>query len=128
MLTPDRLHRVQEYLGGIVRSLESKLLAAGGAADHVNLAISLHASHAVAEALRLIKCNSTNWVRETFPPLADFAWQDGYAAFTVSTSVLPSVEKYLATQAAHHAKQSFVDELKALLRKHGIEFDESRFV
>jgi len=128
VLLPENLPRVQEYIGGILRNLDGKLLAAGGAADHAHLAASLHPSQAVADVVRTLKCNSTTWIRDTFQRAGGFAWQDGYAAFTVSKSALPQVETYLAGQAAHHAKRGFVDELKALLRKHEIEFDESHLL
>ena len=128
LLSADRLPRVQEYIGGILRSLDGKLLAAGGTDDHIHLAASLHPAHAVSDVVRTVKCNSTNWAHDTFGELGDFAWQDGYAAFTVSKSAMPQVEQYLASQAAHHAKRGFMDELKALLRKHNIEFDESRLL
>jgi REP-associated tyrosine transposase len=111
-----------------LRSLKCKLLAAGGTADHIHLAVSLHPSQAVADAVRIVKCNSTNWINDTFAGPKCFAWQEGYAAFTVSPSVLPQVERYIATQAVHHAKRSFVDELRTLLVKHGIEFDESHLM
>ncbi|MBN2584312.1 MAG: IS200/IS605 family transposase [Planctomycetes bacterium] len=127
-LSSEHLPRVQEYVGGIVRNLNGKLLAAGGATDHVHLAISLNSSVALADAVRTVKCNSTGWIHDTFPDLVSFAWQDGYAAFTVSKSALSQVQRYLAGQAAHHAERSFADELRALLAKHGIEFDESRLM
>jgi len=127
-LSAEHLPRVQEYIGGILRNLDAKLLAAGGAADHIHLAASLHPLLAVADAVRTVKCNSTNWIRDACPRSRGFAWQDGYAAFSVSKSALPQVERYLAGQTTHHAKRSFVDELKALLKKHGIEFDESRLL
>jgi REP element-mobilizing transposase RayT len=93
--------------------------------DHIHLAVSLHPSQAIADAVRIVKCNSTNWVRETFPRWPGFAWQEGYAAFTVSQSVLPQVQRYIASQAEHHAQRSFTDELRALLVKHGVEFEEA---
>ncbi|NLX59308.1 MAG: IS200/IS605 family transposase [Phycisphaerae bacterium] len=127
-LSSEYLPRIQEYMGGTLRNLKGKLLAAGGVADHVHLAMSLNPSVAVADAVRTVKCNSTGWIRDTFPGLTSFAWQDGYAAFSVSMSALPQVHRYLAGQAAHHAKRSFADELRALLVKHGIEFDGSRLM
>jgi hypothetical protein len=43
-------------------------------------------------------------------------------------SATNSVKKYLANQEVHHARFSFVDELKALLEKGGIEYDENHFL
>jgi putative transposase len=52
-----------------------------------------------------------------------FAWQKGYAAFSVSASNLSAVAKYIRNQESHHTKMSFDDEFLTLLRKHGMEFD-----
>lgn len=57
----------------------------------------------------------------------DFAWQKGYGAFSVSQSNLTKVREYIRTQEKHHTRASFKDEFRALLRRHGIDFDE-RFV
>ena len=53
-----------------------------------------------------------------------FAWQAGYAAFSVSQSNIDVVANYIAKQEEHHRKVSFQDELRALLKRHGVEFDE----
>jgi putative transposase len=50
--------------------------------------------------------------------------QEGYAAFTVSPTATDSVQRYIATQEAHHHKHSFVDEFKELLNAARIEFDD----
>jgi REP element-mobilizing transposase RayT len=77
-----------------------------------------------SQVVRNIKTDSSKWIHETFPELAGFHWQDGYAAFSVSHSQLGMVRAYIARQKEHHKKQSFQDELRELLRRHGIEFDE----
>jgi hypothetical protein len=69
-----------------------------------------------------LKKDSSNWVKQNFD--RNFAWQEGYAAFTVSSSVTDAVRKYISTQETHHGEHSFVDELKALLGKAGIEYQE----
>lgn len=56
--------------------------------------------------------------------LTDFEWQGGYAGFSVSQSNLEQVKKYIASQETHHRKLSFQDEVRALLKKHKIEWDE----
>ena len=53
----------------------------------------------------------------------EFAWQQGYAAFGVSASIIPTVIRYIQNQKAHHKKMSFAEELLALLKKHGVAFD-----
>ena len=67
---------------------------------------------------------SDRWVQQQSPEYAGFAWQAGYATFSVSQSNLDPVKHYIATQEEHHRKTAFQDELRALLRKHEIEWDE----
>jgi hypothetical protein len=58
------------------------------------------------------------------PRNPDFGWQAGYAAFSVSQSNVEPVNRYIETQEDHHCKMTFQDELRELLRRHGIEWDE----
>ena len=112
------------YVGGIVRERKSALLAAGGMPDHVHLLVSMSRVWAVADLVRDVKSNSTGWIHDSKPDLLHFSWQAGYGAFSVSSSQLGLVRKYLAGQKTHHAKQSFQDEFRELLALHGLEYDE----
>jgi len=56
-----------------------------------------------------------------------FQWQEGYAAFSVSSSQVPKTIAYINNQKEHHRKKSFKEEFLDLLNKHGIEYD-SRYV
>jgi putative transposase len=56
-----------------------------------------------------------------------FGWQEGYAAFTVSPTARDGVKQYIENQAAHHRKESFREELVALLKKAGVEYDPKYF-
>ncbi len=114
--------RVHSYLGGIIRGMKGVAEIVGGVADHVHLLASLRPVHCLADVMRDMKKDSSNWVKENFDRA--FAWQEGYAAFTVSPTATKSVRNYIANQEAHHAKQSFVDELKEFLEKAGVAYDE----
>jgi len=94
--------------------------AIGGVEDHIHLLVEVPPMLAVAAAVRTIKSNSSKWVNELD---RRFAWQKGYAAFSVSASNIQAVERYIGRQEEHHRKISYEDELIALLRKHGITFD-----
>ena len=74
--------------------------------------------------IQLIKANSSKWIHETIPGLRNLWWQDGYGAFTVSPSALPRLLAYIQGQEEHHKKADFKQEFIALLKKHGIEYDE----
>jgi len=113
---------MHSYLGGIIRGMNGVAEIVGGVEDHVHLLASLRPIHCIADVLRDLKKESTNWVKENFD--RRFAWQEGYAAFTVSPSATDSVRNYIANQEVHHGKHSFVDELRKLLGTAGIEYDE----
>jgi REP element-mobilizing transposase RayT len=115
---------VHAYLGGIARELRATPIAIGGTTDHVHLLMRLPADLAVADCLRVIKTNSSRWVKEKWPELRSFAWQGGYGAFSVSESNREGVIGYIQNQAQHHLRISYQDEFLALLRRHGVEFDE----
>jgi len=69
---------------------------------------------------KLLKRNSSKWIGEQG---IEFAWQEGYGAFSVSSSNLGAVARYIANQESHHRKFSFEEEFRALLEKHGVEYD-----
>jgi REP element-mobilizing transposase RayT len=123
-LKADLMTRLIPYIGGIVRAADGKLVAAGGPEDHIHLAIKLKPTVAPANLVRDVKSNSSGWIHDTFATLRDFWWQKGYAAFSVSQSVLEHVVDYIARQEEHHRKMTYKEELIAFLEKHGIEYDE----
>lgn len=124
LLTADISNDLFQYIGGILRTNNGVLLSAGGMPDHVHLLGSLSREMSVAEAVRLIKTNSSSWMHETFSDQQGFAWQAGYGAFTVSYSNIGDVRDYLASQAEHHRVKTFKEEFLEFLRKHDLPFDE----
>ena len=120
-ISTDLKPNLLAYIGGIIRELDGKLLAADGTSDHVHLLMRLPPKLSLADGLRVIKANSSRWVRETHK---QFRWQTGYAAFSVSESSVPEVARYIRAQEKHHRRVSFQEELMAFLKKHGIEYDE----
>jgi putative transposase len=114
--------RLHEYLGGTINGLGGFCQAVGGVADHVHLLVGLKATHCLADVLRELKKSASVWVHEEIGERS-FAWQEGYAAFTVSPTARESVKHYIANQEEHHRRQSFPEELISLLEKAGIEYD-----
>jgi putative transposase len=112
------------YMGGIVRNFGGKPIIINGLADHVHLLISLPPTMALADALRVLKANSSKWVHESWPERSTFGWQTGYGAFSVSHSAVDDVTQYIQNQETHHRKYSFQEEFLALLKKHNIPYDE----
>jgi REP element-mobilizing transposase RayT len=123
LLTPERLDRLCAYLAGTINHMKAETFAINGMDDHVHLALSLPATISVAELVRNLKANSSRWLHDTFTDTQSFAWQDGYAAFSVSRSILPKVVHYIENQPQHHATMTIEQELRQLLDKHGIQYD-----
>jgi putative transposase len=113
-----------KYVAGIFRNLDAACIEINGMPDHVHVLALLPPKIAVSDALRDVKANSSRWVHDNRLQLADFAWQDGFAAFTVSKSQVESVRQYIREQKSHHRTSDFKSELIALLDKHGVEYDE----
>jgi putative transposase len=120
----DMRSDVHAYLGGILRELHAVPIAIGGTADHMHLLIRLPADLAVSDCLRVVKTNSSRWIKERWPERRSFAWQGGYGAFSVSESRRSAVMRYIQDQAQHHRRILFQDELRGLLKNHRVEFDE----
>jgi REP element-mobilizing transposase RayT len=113
-----RKAELHAYLGGIARGEGFSLISAGGTENHVHLLFDLPASCSLAHAVQKLKGSSSRWMGQ------DFAWQEGYGAFSVSPSQVPVVKKYIQNQEEHHRKRDFEQEFIALLRNCGIEYDE----
>jgi len=123
MLNAPAMPELAKVIGGILRKRQGKLLALNGPDNHVHLLGIFHPKHALSDQFRDIKAISSRWVRERPGGPASFAWQTGYAAFSVSRSNAAQVESYIAGQAEHHRRQTFEEELVALLKRHGIDYD-----
>jgi REP element-mobilizing transposase RayT len=115
----DRLH---DYLGGTIRGLGGVSEGVGGVADHMHLLVGLKATHGLADVLRELKKTSSVWVHEEVG-FAAFAWQEGYAAFTVSPTSREPTQRYIAHQQEHHRQRSYREEFVAMLQRAGVKFD-----
>ena len=114
--------RLHDYLGGTIRGLGGFPEGIGGVADHVHLLVGLKATHCLADVMRELKKTSSSWVHEEIGTRS-FAWQEGYAAFTVSATARDGVKHYIANQEEHHRLRSFREEVVEMLQKAGVEYD-----
>ena len=123
MIAPELADELYPYVGGIIRNENGRLLKIGGMTDHVHILAKFPPSISVSDMMRKIKSNSSKSTN-TKQLGKRFQWQRGYAAFSVSESAVEQVSNYIANQAKHHKKMSFQDELRLLLKKHHVEYDE----
>ena len=125
MIKPDVEDRIHAFIGGILRDLGCTAIAVNGMPDHVHFLARYPADLSHSDMLRHVKSRSSGWIRDTFPMLADFTWQEGYGGFTVSKSAVDHVADYIRRQKEHHEKMTSAEEFLELLRRHGIEFEKS---
>ncbi|MDY0093597.1 MAG: IS200/IS605 family transposase [Candidatus Vecturithrix sp.] len=124
LITPDLAQDLYPYIGGIIRDEKGALLKIGGMPNHVHLLTKFHPSISVSTMLQHIKGSSSKWINEGRRIQGHFSWQTGYSAFSVSESAAEAVTRYIETQAEHHQRQTYQEELIALLQKHRIPYDE----
>lgn len=111
------------YQAGIFKEWESPAIVIGGGEDHVHVLFALSKNHALIKIVEEVKKGSSKWMK-TETGNVDFYWQNGYAAFSVSQSNVEVVKQYIQNQEEHHRKMTFQDELRALLERHQVAFDE----
>ncbi len=123
-IKPEIENRVWAYIGGIARKHKMTALQIGGIENHIHALIIAPPTLSPSQIARFLKGESSKWIHEEFLTIKDFAWQDGYGAFTVSKSNIADVIEYIKSQREHHHTKSFQEEYLSLLHKHEIEYDE----
>ncbi|MFN0121285.1 MAG: transposase, partial [Blastocatellia bacterium] len=124
LITPEIEPELFAYLGGVARKHNSRLLAAGGTANHVHLLISQSKNIALCDLLEELKKSSSVWIKTKGKGFAGFHWQDGYSAFSVGASQIPALESYFARQKTHHQNKTFQEEFVEFLQKYGVAYNE----
>ena len=123
LIQPAFRKHLHRYLGGIARHEFGRALTVGGTEDHVHGLLSIRPDVALADAMCKWKSLSSGWLHKTITEAASFAWQEGYAAFSVSRSRMAEVTAYIARQEEHHKTRTFEEELIEFLERHGIDYD-----
>ena len=116
--------RLFEYLGGIIRGMNARLLEINGTANHLHLLIRESKSVADQEFIGQLKGESSRCVNDTLTNRPRFSWQDGYGWFSVSPADVDSATAYIRNQKEHHKRVTFEDEFRQFLRKYSVEYDE----
>jgi putative transposase len=124
LIKPEFKEDLYKYITGIVRNQGQKLISINGMPDHVHILIGLKPAMALADLVREIKADSTNFINENKWVHGRFNWQEGYGAFSYGHSQLDTIIRYIHNQEKHHQKRSFKDEYLTLLRKFDIAFED----
>jgi putative transposase len=122
-LTPELRQRLFPCMTGIARNKNIHIEIIGGIENHVHILMAVPGSVALSKAVQVLKGTSSKWVHDTFPSL-QFAWQEGYGAFSIGISQRSSTISYIKNQEHHHRNKTFEEEFRIFITKHGFKFDE----
>jgi putative transposase len=120
-LIPQNMEsRLYGYFGGIARERQVPILNINGTSDHLHMLLKLHPTVPVSVLMKELKSYSSSWLKKQ--GRKDFAWQEGYGAFSCSITHLGAVTKYIENQKEHHKTRTFSDEIEALRKRFGIKW------
>jgi REP element-mobilizing transposase RayT len=117
----DELHR---YSAGILKEWDSPAVLINSVGDHVHILYLHFKNHSLSKIVEEVKKGSSKWLKTKGTEYAEFHWQNGYGAFSVSQSNAEAVVRYIESQRAHHQKKTFQEELREFFRRHEVQFDE----
>ena len=124
LIRPEIKEELYKYMTGIVRNSKQKLMAINGMSDHVHILIGLKPAMALADLVRDIKADSSDFINRKKWVRGRFSWQEGYGAFSYGHSQLDTVIRYIRNQEQHHRRRTFKDEYLTWLKKFEVPFEE----
>lgn len=123
ILSLELRERLYSYISGIANQNGFKITITNGTDNHIHILVLLKPDMSVSKSVQLIKGGSSKWIHDNFPTLKTFAWQEGYGAFTVSTSQINATKQYISNQEQHHKTMSFQEEYLEFLKRNNIDYN-----
>ena len=120
----EQLEELHTYIGGLINKAECQSICVGGVADHVHILFRMSRVKTVAGVVEFVKMQSTKWLKAKAPLYSHFAWQGGYAVYSVSSSLVEKTRNYIYNQASHHKKMTFREEYLQFLKLYHVEYNE----
>ncbi len=117
----EELHK---YITGIVQKNQHKLLSINSMPDHLHLFFGFRPTQALSDLMRIVKCESSEWINTRGFTNSTFHWQEGFGAFSYARSQVATVCQFIEDQEAHHQKKTFLEEYREFLTRFEVEYDE----
>ena len=124
LIHPEWESELHKYITGIIQNKSHKMIAINGMPDHLHMFIGFQPVDHMSELIKVVKGESSKWIKERGLVKQGFRWQEGYGAFSYSRSHIDRVYHYIQNQKEHHKKKTFRQEYIELLEKFNIEYDE----
>ena len=124
VIAPGWKYDLYGYMTGIIHQYKHKLIAINGMPDHVHILIGMRPTQSLSDLMQQLKQDASKWINENRLTGSQFAWQEGYGAFSYGKSQLPAVISYIEKQEEHHRTRTFMDEYQHFLDVFGIDYEE----
>ncbi len=124
LITNNITQELYAYMASIVKANDSLIIKIGGTENHVHILCTLSKNYSLCKLVEKIKKSSSRWIKTKNIKFSKFAWQTGYGAFSACQSQIENIKQYIELQSEHHKKISFENELKNILKKYNIDYDE----
>lgn len=121
----DEANELYAYIGSILKDLNCIPVLVNGISNHIHILCVMSKNIALAKLVEDVKRHSSRWIKTKSTYYAKFAWQGGYAGFSVNPSLYEKTRKYIENQEEHHKKMTFQEEYLIFLKEYGIEYDEN---
>ena len=92
--------------------------------DHIHIFVGMRPHQSIAELMKNVKVESSKWIKQQGPAMKNFAWQEGYGAFSYAKSQVGDVVRYIKNQQVHHQKEDFLTEYRKILDAFDVDWDE----
>ncbi len=115
LILPTIEKKIYEYMSSQFIESGCPVRIINGMPDHIHSLFLLNPNKSVTEIIKQVKGNTSHWINEQDIAKEKFAWQTGYAAYSVSESVLEKVFQYITNQKQHHRKITFLKEYEQFI-------------
>lgn len=113
--------KLHQFISEQLKDMGCPVRIINGMPDHIHCLFLLNPQKSIADVIKQIKGSSSHYINQNNLIEEKFAWQTGYAAFSVSKSGVEKVFQYIKNQKEHHQKKSFQQEYQDFLKLYGIE-------
>ncbi|MCB0515052.1 MAG: IS200/IS605 family transposase [Chitinophagales bacterium] len=113
--------KIYHFISEQLREQGCPVRIINGMSDHIHCLFLLSPQKSIAEVIKQIKGSSSHFVNQQNLIPEKFAWQTGYAAYSVSESVVNKVFAYIKNQKQHHQKKTFQGEYEEFLKLYGLK-------
>ena len=120
LILPTVEKQIFDFIRKQLRETGCPVRIINGMPDHVHCLFLLNPQKSIAEIIKQIKGSSSHFVNQSDLLQEKFVWQTGYAAYSVSESVVEKVFQYIKNQKQHHRKKTFQEEYDAFLKLYGL--------